>query len=192
MLIELTHPFKTRCHDIKGLLDGVNKMSTFCTRLEKQASLHPNRYDPDRYKGDGFELFVEALIKLFPVDGRIGVANYTPIVTDDTGADGIGIGMNGKPATVQVKFRSNNTVLLKANEDHLSNFITASQNKYGVSVEDVDNMLIVTTAENLHPFTHDEMLYKKVRCIGWNDLRALVDNNSLFWNAFRKLCGVGS
>lgn len=188
MLIELTHPFKTRCNNIKELLTECNKMSTFCTRLEKQAVLHPNRYDPDKYKGDGFELFAEALIKLFPADGRIGVGNYKTITEGDTGADGFGVGMNGRPATVQMKYRGDKRTLLKANQDHLSNFIASSQNKYGVQVDDADNMLIITTAENLHPFTRDEMLYKKVRCIGWNDLRNLVDNNSLFWDSFRNLC----
>lgn len=163
-------------------------MSTFCTHLEKQAALHPNRYDPDKYKGDGFELFAEALIKLFPVDGRIGIGNYKVVTEGDTGADGTGIGMNGRPATTQMKYRGDSRTLLKANQDHLSNFIAASQNKYGVLVDDMDNMLIITTAENVHPFTRDEMLYKKVRCVGYQDLRNLVDNNSLFWNQFRSLC----
>lgn len=188
MLIELTHPFKTRCHNIKALLNNCNKMSTFCTQLEKQAVMHPNRYDPDKYKGDGFELFAEALIKLFPADGRIGIGSYSIITEGDTGADGIGVGMNGRPATVQMKYRGDNRTLLKANVDHLSNFISASQNKYGVHLGDTDNMLIVTTADSVHPFTRDEMLYKKVRCVGWKDLRNLVDNNSLFWDVFRKLC----
>lgn len=190
MNITLTHKFLVTAHDLPGLLKDCQKLSTFCNRLEKQSILYPDRYDPENYKGDGLELFAEALIKLSPIDTRIGIAHYTVVEGVDTGVDGFGIGTNGRPATVQVKFRSNSEKMLTANEDHLSNFISASQNRYGVAIEDVNNMLIITTAKNLHPFTRDEMLYNKVRCLGYEQLRELVDNNLQFWNVFRQLCGV--
>lgn len=200
MNIELTHPFLKTCHDLKSLLSGCNKMSTFCNRLEKQSLLHPNRYDPDKYKGDGFELFVEALIKLSPTDNRIGIGQYKIVEGQDVGVDGSGIGADGKPATVQVKFRSNGEQLLTANGDHLSNFVQASLRAkkfggFGVDPETTTNMLIITTAKSLHYFTENEMYGEQVRCIGigggdTEGLRDLVDNNLLFWDAFRSLCGV--
>ena len=122
----LEHNFIHRCHDLEGLLKNVKKLSTFTRRLEQQSILFPNRYDPDKYKGDGFELFVEALIKLSPVDNRIGISKYNLIQESDIGVDGIGIGIDLKPATVQVKYRGNTTTLLTANADHLSNFVSAS------------------------------------------------------------------
>ena len=82
---KLIHPFLFNCHDIDSLLKSVKKISTFCTNLEKQSILFPNRYDPDKYKGDGLELFAEALIKLSPIDNRIGIANYIPVIDGDTG-----------------------------------------------------------------------------------------------------------
>jgi len=57
---KLTHPFLFRCHNIDELLKDVHKISTFCRHLEQQSVLFPDRYDTDKYKGDGLELFVEA------------------------------------------------------------------------------------------------------------------------------------
>lgn len=184
MQIALTHVFRTRCHDLPGLLNDCKKMSTFCSRLEHQAELFPDRYDPNMYKGDGFELFVEALLKLFPV---MWVGNYQPIskASQDYGVDGFGIGMNGFPATVQCKFRSDSLQLLV--ERDLAQFAFQSQNRYNVPIDAAHNMWVITTAADLHYFTKEEMLLKKVQCIGYEQLRTLIDNNTLFWNAFRAL-----
>lgn len=200
METKLIHPFLWNCHKIqKGnlvidgideILNGTKKLSTFCSRLVSQSIMWPNRYDPDKYRGDGFELFVEALIKLSPVDNRIGINKYEPVVNDDTGVDGFGIGIDLKAATVQVKYRSDNTQLLTANADHLSNFVTASLLRYGVDPNSKTNMLIITTAEGLHYFTDGEMFQNRVRCIGHKDLRELVDNNMLFWENFRNLVQI--
>lgn len=190
MNIQLTHAFLRQCHDIEELLEGCVKVSTFCTRLERQSDLYPDRYEPNLYKGDGFELFTEALIKLSPTDNRIGIGNYSVITGQDVGVDGIGVGANGNPATVQVKYRGFGKTLLTANNDHLSNFVMASLLHYKVLPTDQHNMLIVTTAEGLHFFTDKEMFKGQVRCLGREQLRLMVDNNLLFWDAFRNLCGV--
>jgi hypothetical protein len=198
MDIKLEHIFLTRAHDLLGLVADCNKLSTFCTRLEKQSILFPDRYDPNKYKGDGFELLIEALIKLSPVDNRIGISNYQPCdENNDKGIDGYGIGIDGMISTVQIKYRSNNTQQLTANSDHLSNFTTASKDLFITEaikdnsllkyIESKNRMLIVTTADGLHHFTDNEMFSNKVRCIGYQQLRELLDNNILFWNTFRKL-----
>lgn len=198
MNIELTHRFKNTCHDLSALLLNCNKLSTFCQRLERQSTLHPNRYTPDTYKGDGFELFVEALIKLSPIDNRIGIGSYKVITGQDIGVDGIGIGIDGKPATVQVKYRGYGANRLTSNDDHLSNFVQASLRSpkfggCGVDPETTTNMLIITTAPGLNFFTEGEMFGQQVRCIGYGDgqqqgLKHMVDNNALFWDNFRHLC----
>lgn len=200
METKLIHTFKDKSHDLKGLLTGVNKLSTFCNLLEKQSLLFPDRYDPEKYKGDGFELFCEALIKLSPIDNRIGISNYEPVLKDDIGIDGMGIGIDGYVTTIQIKYRSNNTTHLTANKDHLSNFTSASKDiflseamKDNTILNHIDNkkrMLIITTADGLHHFTNNEMFANKVNCIAYKDLRKLVDNNINFWNSFRKLLGV--
>ena len=189
MTIELTHGFIKKAHDLPALLDGCVKMSTFMTRLERQAQLWPNRYSPNDYKGDGFELFVEALIKLSPVDGRIAITDYTPGDPNrDNGIDGFGISMTGKKAGVQIKYRGDSRKDLTAKEDNLNSFMTEAY------LEDIEkdraNLLIVTTAKGLNHYTDHEKFRGMVRCLGIKDLRSLVDNNNLFWDSFRKLVGV--
>jgi hypothetical protein len=187
MNIELTHKFTFQAHDIDALLLDCNSLPEYCKRFEAQSLLYPDRYEPDNYKGDGFELFVEALIKLHPADNRIGIGNYSPIEGLDTGVDGTGVGTNGKPAAVQCKYKSNHTTLLTANDDHLSNFIVASVFYNDVDPKDKNNMLIVTTGLDLAPFTKNEMFDNRVRCLGWQQLREMVDNNIVFWDMFRQL-----
>lgn len=195
MHIQLTHCFLHQCHDLESLLEGCNKLSTFCSRLEKQSEMYPDRYDPQKYKGDGFELFVEALVKLSPVDNRIGIQHYRVVEGQDIGVDGSGLGFDGKPATVQVKYRGNHEYVLTANADHLSNYVQASlrSTKFGgfsVDPETETNLVIITTGLNLHFFTDAEMYGSQVRCINREVLRKIVDNNFAFWDSLRQLCGV--
>lgn len=200
MKIELNHNFINKAHDLNALLKDVNKLSTFCSRLEKQSLLYPDRYDPEKYKGDGFELLIEALIKLSPIDNRIGISEYEPIQKDDIGIDGKGIGIDGYVTTVQIKYRTNNTQQLTANKDYLSNFTSASKdiflseakndNSILNHIDNKNRMLIVTTAEGLHHFTDNEMFANKVNVIGYKHLRQLLDNNINFWNTFRFLLNI--
>lgn len=185
MKIQLTHPFLFLCKNRKELLDDCLKLNTFLGRLEKQSDLK-NVLDKNKYKGDGFELFVEALIKLSPIDKRVGILNYKLITEGDTGVDGSGIGINGHPATVQCKYRQYDHVLT-ANKDHLANFVMTSQNKFKVKVGDKDNMLIVTSGKALHHYTHVEMFDGQVRTLHREALRKLVDNNLMFWQSFQLL-----
>ena len=37
--MKIEHGFGVRCHDIIGLFDKVNKISTFMNRLEKQSTV---------------------------------------------------------------------------------------------------------------------------------------------------------
>jgi hypothetical protein len=188
--VELKHGFLITCHDVKQLLKGCNKISTFVARVEKQSLLYPDRYDPMKYRGDALELFAEALIKLSPIDNRIGIGDYKIVEETDVGVDGVGIGTNNNPSTVQVKFRNDSRTLLTANTDHLSNFVTASILHYNVKPEDTKNMLVITTAKGLHHFTDNQMFLNKVRCLNYENLRDLVDNNLLFWNKFREMCKI--
>lgn len=143
----------------------------------------------DRYNmfvGMAFEVFVEMLLKRHPGGNQTMISNYTPIAAHepDVGVDGTGIGNNGRPAAVQCKFKSSLDGFLTANDDHLCNFVVAANHKYGVLVEDANNLLVVTTAKNIHPKTKTEMLHDKVRCIGIDHLRLLVNNDLPFWQEF--------
>lgn len=131
--MKISHGFGLRCHDIIGLFDKTNKISTFMNKLEKQSLIDTLRYDSSKYKGDGFEFLVEIFLKSHAYDNRIGITNYEPIQTDDNGVDGVGINLTNEKCVIQVKYRSNNKSVLTATEDKLSNMISDGMFQHGVS-----------------------------------------------------------
>ena len=203
MIVQLTHPFLWRCKNWQPLLNNCIKFNTFCSRLEKQAvTLFPiegaeteeeRKCKLDRinkYKGEGFEIFVEAMIRLFPCDKRLGlIEGYNNDIRQDVGVDGFGIcGYNQKPMTVQCKYRQHDWELT-ANQDHLTNFTSASMLHYGVDqvtdpITGKCNMLIISSADSLSFFTDHEMFGEKVYAFCRKEIRALVDNNPTFWKYF--------
>ena len=186
MKTTLEHNFKTQAHDLVGLFRGVTKFATFCRRLEEQSLLDPDRYDPDKYKGDGFEFFVELFLMLHANDNRVGVYDYSPTQENDNGVDGVGVNILREKCVVQVKYRSNNQIDLTANHDHLSNMISDGMLAHQV-IADNDNAknyrhFVFTTANGLHFYTDQEMFKSKVKCFGYKDFRSMLDYNMVFWN----------
>jgi hypothetical protein len=188
MNIALDHKFLFTCYDLKDLTNSIT-LAEFTKKLKKQADMHPDRHDPMKYIGDGFELFVEALIKLSPVDNRIGITQYQNAPYDEAGIDGFGIGSNGRPAAVQVKFKSDHESLLTETKDNIAGFLAVAQSSdYNVARDDFStNLLIVTYGEGLHMKTREMFFRDGVRVLGRNDLRQLVDNNIMFWKHFADL-----
>ena len=184
-MIQIEHNFKTKSHSLIELFDGVRKMSSFMRILEQQAEVDPNRYDRDKYVGDGFEFFVEVFLSLHPADNRSGVSDYVPIQENDNGVDGIGVNIKGEKSVVQIKYRANNQSLLTATQDHLSNMFSDGDCYHQVTVDHNNRKnyrhFIFTTADGLHFYTDNEMYKSKVKCIGYNDFRSMVDNNKPFW-----------
>ena len=187
--ITLVHPFVNICPDIDEFFKVDNEIGVICTinglcsRIKRLASKYAVSIDENKFKGDALELFVEYMIKTGAEDNRIGIYDYKPTLGDDCGVDGFGIGENGSPATVQVKFRRGDWVL-NANEDHLSNFLTASIFDHCVPVEDDKNMLIVTTGQKVDERSLEVMLKNKVRVLNRDDLRNMFDNKSEWWLRF--------
>lgn len=196
--MKISHGFGLRSHDIVGLFDKTNKVSTFMNKLEKQSTKDPLRYDPNKYKGDGFEFLVEIFLKSHAYDNRIGITNYEPVQSDDNGVDGVGINLTSEKCVVQVKYRSNSKSVLTANEDKLSNMISDGMFKHGVSADPNKLKLIsekkaapihyvITTANGLHHYTDNENFKGYVHCIGFDQLRSMLDNNLSFWNLCRQI-----
>ena len=196
--MEIKHGFGVRAHDLVGLFDKTNKVSTFMTKLEKQSLIDTDRYDENKYKGDGFEFLVEILLKSHAYDNRLGITDYEPVQSDDNGVDGVGINISGTKCVVQVKYRSNVKTNLVGNEDHLTNMISDGMFKHGVSadpklLESIKNKqvaplhYVITTANGLHHYTDNENFKGFVHCIGFDQLRVMLDNNISFWNLCRKI-----
>ena len=196
--MEIKHGFGLRAHDLLGLFDKTNKISTFMNKVEKQSLLDVTRYDANKYKGDAFEFLVEILLKSHAYDNRLGITSYDPVQSDDNGVDGVGVNLSGEKCVVQVKYRSNKGAVLTANQDHLSNMISDGMFKHGVSADPVKLSLItegkvaplhyvITTATGLHHYTDNENFKGYVHCIGYDQLRAMLDNNLSFWNLCRQI-----
>lgn len=186
----MIHNFITKAHDLEGLFNGVNRMSQFMRNLESQAQIDPIRYDVNKYVGDGFEFFVELFLRLHPVDNRVGVYGYKPNQENDNGVDGIGKNIRNEDCVVQVKYRSNTSTLLTANTDHLSNLFSDGMLSFGVisdAKEKNYRHFVFTTADGLHFYTDNEMFKGKVKCFGYKEFRAMLDNNQPFWDNVRNV-----
>ena len=207
MIVELTHPFMWRCPDYAFLLHKCNKVNSFLKKVEQQLELvYPDiEYktddekkvaidDKNSYKGDSFELLTEAIIRLFPCDKRIGpIKDYKVVTRGDIGVDGYGVFGNGKPGTVQCKYRQHDHVLT-GNPDHLFSFTQSSYmhpSVGGFGVETTPdakgkcNMIIFTSAASLNFYTDEKMFGGVVHAICRDDLRKLLDGNDLFWEYFK-------
>lgn len=181
----LIHPFLNRCHNLESLFTDVNTLSKFMKRLEKQAQLYPERYPIEKYLGDGFEFFCEALIKSHPCDNRIGISEYVPVTKNDNGVDGYGININLETCAIQIKYRSNTKNLLTSTIDKLDSFITESQIN-DVFLNKKYRHFVFTTAKGLNNHTDHEKFRGMVKCFGYDEIRSLVDNNLHFWKFIQK------
>lgn len=136
--------------------------------------------DAEKVKGDLFEIFTECFFKILSADNRIGVYNYQPApAIDDYGVDGFGVGLDDKPLTVQVKFRSDTTTELVA--DDIKQFAFQSIVNYNVDKDTKDNMIVFTNSSGLHWLTESKVFNGRLRAIGTREISHLVDNNSVFW-----------
>lgn len=184
--MHLQHIFKLQCPEINDLVGDSTTLKQYCDQIGTKALEQPDRIDPNTYLGDAFELFCEAFILSHGVESTIGISNYTPVILgEDYGVDGVGVGTNGKVATIQCKFKTNKSSLLGINDDHLSNFVSTSLIHYDVDKADTKNMLILTTAKGVSHKLND-MYRGKVRCLGYKEIASKVDNNIPFWNSFKE------
>jgi hypothetical protein len=200
--VTLTHPAIKKYGDLSTVMRGVDTVQKMARQIKKSGRKYSSLISPDNqelqeriynsYTGDVFEIFVEFLIKSNSQNRRIGIVGYTPVNQSngkkDFGVDGYGISqINGRPATVQIKFRSEMmNYMLTGNKDHLTNFKNNSHETYGVNYGDVDNMLIVSTAGSIHHTTRNEMLNGKVRCLLLDQLEQIA-HGVAFWDEFRRL-----
>lgn len=156
------------------ILDTVNSLGEFEDKIQKACNTYVSILPPlmqsdfrKKFLGDAFEVFVEMLMITHAFDNRVNVHDYKPLNPNegdvDIGVDGVGKGADKKPATVQVKFRSNPTTVLTAKSDGLSGFVAASQNVYDVEISSMFNMLVVTNCAGINPKTKTMMLFGKVR-----------------------------
>lgn len=190
MIIE--HQFKTKAHNLVALFDKTNKMSTFKSKVERQANQNTQDYPYNDYVGDAFEFLVELIIKLHPVDNRLGITNYIPVQSGDNGVDGYGVNMDGEKCAIQVKFRGDVTTNLSATKDHLDSFIVEALSNEVLPLKKQEKgcpkHYIFTTAQGLHHYTETEKWKAfNIHIIKWDTLKRMLDNNYLFWDKCREI-----
>lgn len=183
----MKHRFQYTCYDANFLLKDCNKLSTFMSRLNKQSQEDKGMgWSPDEYKGQAFEALIEVLITSSPIDKRIGIKNYRPhsskVDGPDMGIDGYGESHNNNLHTIQVKYRSDVLTELTT-RDMISNFVA---NTTASPVYKDADMTLFTTAKGLGQKIADQMYHGRVRTLGFNELKKLIDNNQAFWDQFRK------
>lgn len=200
--MELTHNFQRKgTKYISFMLDGVETFEEFHKRLQKLPKqvyatqpIYQEAWLEKKIKGDCFEWFGEAFLKILGNDSRIGIINYSPVPPhEDEGCDGIGIGMNLKPAAVQFKERGNHTEFLTNNDNHLGNFTTNAVFEHSVDVttrSTDSNLTIITTAAGLHPYSSTHGPGQYCRVISWDHLTGMLSHHHIFWNEFKKLAGI--
>lgn len=93
--------------------------------------------------------------------------------------------MDTKPATIQVKFRSDATTELL--QEDLKQFGYQSLRKYRVDVDTTTNMILFTNTNGMHWATESKVLLDGVRSIGNKEISKLIDNNSVFWNEIQDM-----
>lgn len=142
--------------------------------------------DAEKVKGDLFEIFTECFFKIFSADNRIGVYNYQPApANDDYGVDGFGLGMDEKPLTVQVKFRSDETTELTS--DDIKQFAFQSIVNYDVDKDTKTNMIVFTNSSGLHWITESKVFNGRLKALGTKEISSLIDNNTVFWKNLNDL-----
>lgn len=157
----------------------LSKLSNKIVKVSKSYQLYAYP-DADKLKGDIFEIFAECFFKILSADNRIGIYNYQPAPpTEDYGVDGTGTGMDQKPATIQVKFRSDVTTELK--QDDIKQFALQSIVNFGVDKDTKTNMIVFTNAKGLHWATESKVFAGRVKSLGYSEISQLIDNNSVFW-----------
>ena len=167
MEIELNHPFWKDYPSVSTLFRGCKKFNTWKSKVGRigeqiEANIVPINYNcptevkekgPEHisyhFKGAAFEALGECIIKILGSNPAIGIIDYRPTPENDWGVDGIGTGSDGTPAAVQFKFRSEPTTIY-GKKDHLNNFVNAALRQYKVERDSDNNMMIFTTAQEVH------------------------------------------
>lgn len=167
--------------DTKTLTQLTNKIIKVSKSFESYAYK-----DADKLKGDLFEIFAECFFKILAADNRIGIYNYQPAPPiDDYGVDGTGLGMDTKPATIQVKFRSDATTELT--QEDIKQFALQSIVTHNVDKDTTNNMVVFTNAKGLHWVTESRVFSGRVKALGHSEISKLIDNNSVFWNEIQDM-----
>lgn len=192
----MQHDIKNACpsHLKNSLLENVCSLSSFMRNIEDICNnyvqdIEDNFITPLNFKGDAFESFIEVFLKVFGIDNRIGILEYSPWdeseFGNDYGVDGIGKfnGKEDKLVAVQCKYRKNVTYQLNANDDHISNFVAYTKTS---PIFNNAKMFIFTTCKGLRNDINEKMYHGELKVFGFSEINKVLGNNNLsFWETYK-------
>lgn len=177
-----------KCRNFKDFCQELNSISENYELYGYQDSVVEDETVPGslKFRGDLFEIFAEIFFKINDADNRIGVFGYEPVQShDDNGVDGTSKNINGINTTIQVKYRMNPMYSLK--ERDIKQFAFQSILKYGVDLNQDNNMVVFTNCQGLHWYTDSNVFQNKLRAINGDMISRMIDNNEGFWNSAKNL-----
>lgn len=202
----LTHNFLFRSSPQLGFFTeavfaDIYSLSQLEKRLEAVAFPddpdHLNGFDPYAdVLGDGWELFSEFLQRAYGLTKPLGITDVVVCAPGTPGIDFYGIGLNGKAATSQSKYKGLSKAwkmeLAEGPDMHLERCLAQSQNVWGVDSNDTENIILITNAVGVKYYTNDTLLFKKVKCFGRPQIEKVTKNNPAFWNSLRESISVAN
>ena len=172
-------PIMTSEIDKKLLVHETFKMSTWINKIELLVEDHNIEFNRFKFTGDAFEHLVESIITWGRSDKAINCIDVEPAPYDEPGIDLIGKAHDRRSIhTIQCKYRTDILSTINETHDHIAMFPSVSLTKY-----DAKYMTLWTTAKDLNRVLN-EAWEGKVRTIGFDKMRKLVDDNHAFWNFY--------
>jgi hypothetical protein len=165
--------------------ESIKQVPVVMTLSKKDGEHDANLNNRMTFLGEAFETLIECLILCNPTTW---VSNYTPNFDFDKGVDGFGIGMNGRPATIQIKFRSDPTVSIS--QEVLYSFVLYSlcnmdDMSRRVDIEDMRNMFVFTNCKSID-YRLASHCGDRVAAVTGKNIKYFIDHNNLFWKEFNE------
>lgn len=160
-----------------------------------------------RYFGAGFEAFTEVLLDVFGHEfnlAQVQALDSTDADLEDTGYDLTAVSIKrkryrgikrqaetGSPVYIQVKATFNATKEFMTNDgSRIMNFFANAQGEAGrQGMYYQARYVLVTSGKGLH-YKLDKNTQKAIEVLNYTKIGKLVNDNPLFWNAFRARLGL--
>lgn len=192
-LIKLNHRrFYENCETIYDFISSAQKaIKEDAAKIQILYATNDDPYGVAHYKGEIGEIFGEYLISVFAYHPSFQCTDFIPTshpnsLIKDYGVDGYAKDIQGDYVAFQFKFTTNTGSFLNS-DHHLGNFYAQASTSLGIpyiSDQLKSRMVVVTTAQDIHPTYHKETFANAFRVLNHVTISKLVDGNTMFWNGF--------
>lgn len=165
-------------------------------------ALHPDGLSKEKYMGEVFEVFVEALLRSWGHDTQ-WPSQYESTAGEgmdeagannpDFGVDGLAVNPEGHRCAVQVKYRTNKARGLTYKGDALAHLVSDAVLNHGVEfngdTSEGTKFFIFTNCAGLNSFA-EKAFRDNVVCVGGEQISARVDGHTELWAKMRDYINV--